>query len=44
MCLYEQRIGAASLTVRFPREWLADWRGLARAIDRLVAGLRPPAG
>jgi hypothetical protein len=44
MCLYEQRIGAASLTVRFPREWLADWRGLARAIDRLIAGLRPPAG
>ena len=44
MCLYEQRIGAASLTVRFPREWLADWRGLARAIDRLIAGLRPPPG
>lgn len=43
MCLYEQRIGAASVTVRFPREWLADWRGLARAIDRLIAGLRPPA-
>ena len=43
MCLYEQRIGAASITVRFPREWLADWRGLARAVDRLIAGLRPPA-
>jgi len=43
MCLYEQRIGAASVTVRFPREWLADWRGLARAVDRLIAGLRPPA-
>jgi hypothetical protein len=43
MCLYEQRIGAASVTVRFPRELLADWRGLARAIDRLIAGLRPPA-
>ena len=43
MCLYEQRIGAASVTVRFPREWLADWRDLARAVDRLIAGLRPPA-
>jgi hypothetical protein len=42
MCLYEQRIGAASVTVRFPREWLADWRGLAQAIDRLIAGMRPP--
>ena len=42
MCLYEQRIGAASVTVRFPREWLADWHGLVRAIDGLVASLRPP--
>jgi hypothetical protein len=42
MCLYEQRIGAASVTVRFPREWLADWHGLAAAIERLIAGLRPP--
>jgi hypothetical protein len=41
MCLYEQRIGAASVTVRFPREWLSDWRGVARAIERLIAGLRP---
>jgi len=41
MCLYEQRIGAASVTARFPREWLADWRGLVRAVDRLIASLRP---
>lgn len=41
MCLYEQRIGAASVTVRFPRDWLTDWRGLARSLDRLVAALRP---
>ena len=43
MCLFEQRIGSASVTVRFPREWLSDWRGLARAIERLIASLRPPA-
>jgi hypothetical protein len=43
MCLYEQRIGSANVTVRFPREWLSDWRGLARAIERLIASLRPPA-
>jgi hypothetical protein len=43
MCLYEQRFGGASVTARFPRDWLADWRGLARSIDRLIAGLRPAA-
>jgi hypothetical protein len=43
MCLYEQRIGSASVTVRFPREWLSDWRALARAIERLIATLRPAA-
>ena len=43
MCLFEQRIGSASVTVRFPREWLSDWRGLARAIEQLIASLRPPA-
>jgi len=40
MCLYEQRFGGASVTVRFPRDWLADWRGLAGSIGRLIAGLR----
>jgi hypothetical protein len=43
MCLYEQRIGAASVTLRFPREWLSDWHAVARAIERLIATLRPPA-
>ena len=41
MCLYEQRIGAASVMVRFPRDWLTDWRGLSRGLDRLLDGLRP---
>lgn len=43
MCLYERRIGVTSLTLRFPRDWLTDWHGLLRAIDRLIASLRPPA-
>jgi hypothetical protein len=43
MCLYEQRVGSTSVTVRFPREWLADWHGLARAVERLVASLRAAA-
>jgi hypothetical protein len=41
MCLHERRIGGADLTVRFPREWLADWRSVADRIDRLIAGFRP---
>jgi hypothetical protein len=41
MCLFERRVGAASVVVRFPRDWLTDWRGLARSIDRLMASLRP---
>ena len=40
-CLYERRIGAADITVRFPRDWLADWTSLAAGIERLIAGLRP---
>jgi hypothetical protein len=40
-CLHERRVGAANLTLRFPREWLADWHGVAGTIERLVAGLRP---
>lgn len=41
MCLYEQRIGAASITLRFPREWLSDWRGLERNMARVIANLHP---
>jgi hypothetical protein len=41
-CLYEKRIGAVDLVVRFPRDWLGDWRAVAGKIDRLIASLRPP--
>jgi hypothetical protein len=45
MCLHERRIGGADLTLRFPREWLADWRAVAGGIDRLISGFKPsPAG
>jgi hypothetical protein len=43
-CLREQRIGAAELSVRFPRAWLDDWRTVAQGIDRLIADLHPSAG
>jgi hypothetical protein len=40
-CLYERRIGAASVTMRFARDWLTDWRGLSRNLDRVIASLHP---
>jgi hypothetical protein len=41
MCLHEQRIANADITVRFPRDWLTDWQTVASGIDRLIASLRP---
>jgi hypothetical protein len=40
-CLYERRIDAADIVVRFPRDWLADWQTVAGKIDQLIASLRP---
>lgn len=40
-CLFERRIEGVDVTVRFPRDWLADWRALGTGIDRLIAQLRP---
>lgn len=45
VCLVEQRIaGAVDVTVRFPRDWLIEWRILAKAIDHVIRTLRPPGG
>ena len=35
----ERRIGGADLTFRFPRNWLAQWRDVAEAMDRLTLQL-----
>jgi hypothetical protein len=43
-CLAERRIGAANITVRFPRDWLNDWRSVKEGIDKLIANLRPLSG
>jgi hypothetical protein len=43
-CLSERRIDGADLTFRFPRSWLAQWRDVAGAMDRLTAQLRGPKG
>jgi hypothetical protein len=42
MCLLERRVGAADITLRFPRDWLADWREMVTKFDDLIATLRPP--
>lgn len=44
MCLSERRIDGADLTFRFPRSWLAQWRDVADAMDRLAVQLHGPGG
>ena len=40
-CLHERLIDSAEVTLRFPRTWLEDWRGVAAGVDRLMAQLHP---
>jgi len=40
-CLLERRIGSADITLRFPRDWLSDWKSVAGGIDKLIARLHP---
>jgi hypothetical protein len=40
-CLYGRLVGGAALAFRFPRQWLADWRGVEDGIDRLIGRWRP---
>ena len=42
-CIHERLLDAAEMTLRFPRAWLQDWRGVVAGFDRLVAQLHPPA-
>ncbi len=44
MCLYDRRIETADLTVRFPRDWLDDWRNIATGIEQLIGQLRMKGG
>jgi hypothetical protein len=37
----ERRVGNADVTLRFPREWLANWQDIASSIDKLIARLHP---
>jgi hypothetical protein len=40
-CLLERRLGRADVTLRFPRDWLADWKKVLYGIDRMLARLHP---
>lgn len=41
MCLLQRRIGDADITVRFPRDWLSDWKKVLYGIDRVLTRLHP---
>jgi hypothetical protein len=42
-CIHERLVGAADVTLRFPRDWAEkDWRKVAAGFDRLIAQLHPP--
>jgi hypothetical protein len=43
-CIHERALEAADVTLRFPREWLQDWRGVAAGFDRLMAQIHSAGG
>jgi len=43
-CIHQRTLDAAEITLRFPREWLSDWRKVAAGFDRLLTQLHPPSG
>jgi hypothetical protein len=40
-CINERVLDGTEITLRFPRDWLGDWRNVAAGFDRLVAQLHP---
>ena len=44
ICIHERALDAAAITLRFPREWLQDWRSIATGFDRLMVQLRGQNG
>jgi hypothetical protein len=41
ICLQERAVEAAEITLRFPRQWLDDWRGAAAGFGHLMQQLHP---
>jgi hypothetical protein len=44
MCLLSQRIETADVIVRFPRDWLGEWRIIAAKVERLISAISHHAG
>jgi hypothetical protein len=42
-CIHERLLDTAEMTLRFPRTWLQDWRGVDAGFDRLVTQLHQQA-
>jgi len=40
-CISERALGGAQITIRYPRDWLSDWRDVAAGFDRLIAQIHP---
>lgn len=40
-CTSERPLESVEISIRFPRDWLTDWRGVAAGFDRLAAQLQP---
>lgn len=40
-CTHERVLGDADITMRFPRDWLENWRSVSAGFDRLLAQLHP---
>ena len=43
-CIQERLLAAAEITLRFPRQWLQDWRNVAAGFDRLIGQLHSDNG
>jgi hypothetical protein len=40
-CISERALDGTQISMRFPRDWLNDWRNVAAGFDRLVTQLHP---
>ena len=40
-CISERALHGAQISIRFPRDWLSEWRNVAAGLERLAAQLHP---
>ena len=41
MCMLERRVDTADVIVRFPSEWLTQWRAVNDGVDKVLAKMKP---